>query len=150
MRRLLVWRTFTLLFNGLFILPSHDFLNAVIWKKSLQFLDIFDMLLIRQRRVINDGFIIKFHEWIYDIAGGVTVQFGFLGKNNSVYILDINALCGALGCDLWFKNFALFLISFTHIEALGLEVFENGVDAFGGVLHDNFEFEMLRGCDSFF
>lgn len=108
------------------------------------------MLLIRDSRVINDGFIIQFHERIHHNAGGRCVQLRFLRKNDRVQILNIDALGGALGGDLGLKDFALFLIALADVKAMGFQVLDNHIDALGGVLHDDFEFEVLRSCDSLF
>ena len=93
------------------------------------------MLLVAERRVINNGFIVKFHERINHQAGRLGIQLGFLGLNDRVQVLNNDTLGGTLGGNFALHDLSFFLITLVDDEPLRFEVAHNHVQAIGRILH---------------
>lgn len=100
------------------------------------------MLLVAKRRVIDDGFVVELHQRVDEVVRRLGLKQALLLLDNSLQIVNVNALGRRLRRDLGLKDLTLFLVYLRHPYPDALQVPRDEVDAVLRVLHDHLELKL--------
>ena len=138
------WGWFALFSFFLYILfVSHYILHSSITEQSLKLLQVLQVLLITESRVVDNSFVVELHQGVHYDFWWVWGQQSLLLNDDCVQILNVDSLGCGFGAHLWLENLSLLFIPLVHNNALGFKIFDDKVRAVSWVLHNHLEFKLM-------